>query len=91
MFEREAKREKILEARNREIRLKQRLMSDLGAEGEEAKEAMGGELAKAASAKFFEDPMVIQAEQEFFQVIDYETKGPEPGKLHKLIWLYFFK
>lgn len=77
MFEREAKREKILEARNREIRLKQRLMSDVGVEGDEMKEAIEV-FSKAVSTQFFEDPTVIQAEQEFFHVIDYETKGPEP-------------
>lgn len=82
MFERESRREKILEARNRELKLKLKTKSvafiptQLGEESElgegETEEQLGeGEL-------FLQDPMVVAATTEFHEVIDAETKVPEP-------------
>ncbi|RZC38774.1 dynein intermediate chain 3, ciliary [Asbolus verrucosus] len=81
MFERESKREKILEARNREIRLKQRAKSshmnlnmDEGGEGEVyqgIKKSEDGEI-------MFTDNNVVQAEAEFYLCIEQETKANLP-------------
>lgn len=74
MFERESKREKILEARNRELRLKlktksaQALTTESGTEIKE----------KEPSVQMLSDPLVMQAEEDFFQVIHYELYGPDP-------------
>lgn len=76
MFERESKREKILEARNRELRLKMKTKSaqQLGAESEaELKEK------EASQISFGSDPEVVAAEAEFFRVIDVELKGFDPN------------
>lgn len=69
MFERESKREKILEARNREIRLKQKAKtSTLNVEAET-------EERKAANIEaLFSDNNVLQAESEFYSCIKTETK-----------------
>uniref|UniRef100_A0A8C4T7K8 Dynein intermediate chain 2, axonemal-like n=1 Tax=Erpetoichthys calabaricus TaxID=27687 RepID=A0A8C4T7K8_ERPCA len=67
MFERESKREKILEARRRELRLKERGRSDQGKE-EEPKEAEPQEST---------EDLVARAEKEFFQAIESERKKRE--------------
>uniref|UniRef100_A0A667XJX1 Dynein, axonemal, intermediate chain 2b n=1 Tax=Myripristis murdjan TaxID=586833 RepID=A0A667XJX1_9TELE len=65
MFERETKREKILEARQRELRLKERSRSEQSREDDGAKEADGQE-----------DPeeLIARAEADFFSAIDAEIK-----------------
>lgn len=76
MFERESKREKILEARNREIKLKQKQKSaghipDEAVEDEE--EPVGsGEIDDA----MLQDSNVRQAEADFYAVIQQETAEP---------------
>ncbi|CAH0546097.1 unnamed protein product [Brassicogethes aeneus] len=68
MFERENRREKILEARFRELRLKQK-KSEMRMDASEA------QLAEDPSE--FVDKYVTQAEAEFKMIIDRETKPPE--------------
>ncbi|KAI1886582.1 hypothetical protein AGOR_G00197290 [Albula goreensis] len=67
MFERETKREKILEARHREMRLKERSRSEQSKE-EESKEAHGEESA---------EDLLAQAEKEFFDIVEGEIKKRE--------------
>lgn len=62
MFERETKREKILEARHREMRLKERSRSEQSRE-DEAKEADGEEST---------EELVARAETEFFHMLEAE-------------------
>ncbi|XP_064216038.1 dynein intermediate chain 3, ciliary isoform X2 [Tribolium castaneum] len=73
MFERESKREKILEARNREIRLKLKARSALNVP-EEGLEEEG----KPSAVDLFMDNNVVQAESDFYGVIEAETAEPEP-------------
>lgn len=63
MFERETKREKILEARQREIRLKERSRS------EQSREEDGGR-------EDGEDPdqLITRAEKDFYSVVDTELR-----------------
>ncbi|XP_028284097.1 dynein intermediate chain 2, axonemal, partial [Parambassis ranga] len=67
MFERETKREKILEARQREIRLKERSRSEQGQE-EEARREEGEE-----------DPeqLIARAESDFYNLVETELKRRE--------------
>ncbi|KAF5294468.1 hypothetical protein FQR65_LT01594 [Abscondita terminalis] len=74
MFEREAKREKILEARNREIRLKQKTKSAQGLPTESTTAIDKDEKEDALNS----DPLVIAAEEEFFEIVDAELKGIKP-------------
>ncbi|XP_056101402.1 dynein axonemal intermediate chain 2 [Rhinichthys klamathensis goyatoka] len=62
MFERETKREKILEARHREMRLKERSRSEQSRE-DEGKEADGEECT---------EELVARAETEFFHMLEAE-------------------
>lgn len=64
MFERETKREKILEARQREIRLKERSRSEQSREEEAAREEGG------------EDPeqLIARAESNFYSLVEAEEK-----------------
>merc|ERR1719445_2878923 len=81
MFERETRREKILEARNKEIRLKEKTKGMLGLGGLGAKKTggMAGALdmfrkkggGEADQAK--EDP-IEKAEREFFEIIKKEQE-----------------
>lgn len=73
MFERETRREKILEARNRELRLKHKVRSGTGVEDQKEKEP---------SEVAFIDSHVVAAETEFYQIIKQETK--EKGMLVNL-------
>ncbi|GJQ68712.1 hypothetical protein Trydic_g17247 [Trypoxylus dichotomus] len=75
MFERETRREKILEARNRELRLKHRVRS--GTALDEQKE-------KEPSEVVFADSYVISAETEFFQIIKEATKSTAEEEEHHL-------
>ncbi|XP_014462004.1 dynein axonemal intermediate chain 2 [Alligator mississippiensis] len=68
MFERETKREKILEARHREMRLKERARSE-GKE-EEAKEDGPSESP---------EELLARAQKEFFEIIDAERRRREQG------------
>lgn len=62
MFERETKREKILEARHREMRLKERSRSEQSRD-DDAKEADGEEST---------EELVARAETEFFHMLEAE-------------------
>lgn len=68
MFERETKREKILEARHREIRLKERSRSEQSKEEDTNREADGEESP---------EELIARAEAEFFEMIDSEMKRRE--------------
>uniref|UniRef100_A0AAR2JBL9 Dynein, axonemal, intermediate chain 2b n=2 Tax=Pygocentrus nattereri TaxID=42514 RepID=A0AAR2JBL9_PYGNA len=65
MFERETKREKILEARHREMRLKERSRSEQSKE-DEAKEGEGEESS---------EELVARIEKEFYEMIETEMKN----------------
>lgn len=64
MFERETKREKILEARHREMRLKERSRSEQSKD-EESKDGDGEESA---------EDLVTRAEKEFYEMVEAEMK-----------------
>ncbi|XP_039978069.1 dynein intermediate chain 2, axonemal [Xiphias gladius] len=64
MFERETKREKILEARQREIRLKERSRSEQGKEEEGGREE--GEESP--------DQLIIRAENDFYSMVETELR-----------------
>lgn len=64
MFERETKREKILEARQREIRLKERSRS------EQSREEEGGREEGEESP----DQLIARAENNFFSVVETELR-----------------
>ncbi|XP_018423722.1 PREDICTED: dynein intermediate chain 2, axonemal [Nanorana parkeri] len=67
MFERETKREKILEARHREMRLKERSKAEPGKE-EETKEDMPEDNT---------EEMIAKAEKDFLEIIEAERKRRE--------------
>lgn len=67
MFERETKREKILEARHREMRLKERSKAEPGKE-EESKEDQSEDNT---------EELVSRAERDFFDMIEAERKRRE--------------
>lgn len=67
MFERETKREKILEARHREMRLKERSRS------EQSKEDDGREMDGEENA----DDLLARTEKEFFDLVVAEKKKRE--------------
>ncbi|XP_053285703.1 dynein axonemal intermediate chain 2 [Pleuronectes platessa] len=64
MFERETKREKILEARQREIRLKERSRS------EQSKEEEGGQEEGEESP----DQLIVRAENDFYSMVEMEQR-----------------
>ncbi|XP_013416067.1 dynein intermediate chain 3, ciliary [Lingula anatina] len=66
IFERETRREKILDARHREMKLKERQKSSQGEHKQEEEE--GG---------YEEEDLVSKAEREFFETIEYEQKQKE--------------
>ncbi|XP_062331286.1 dynein axonemal intermediate chain 2 [Osmerus eperlanus] len=70
MFEREAKREKILEARQREMRLKERSRSEQSKEDDGAKDHDGEESA---------EELIARAEADFYEMVDAELKKREKG------------
>lgn len=76
MFERESRREKILEARNREIRLKMKAKSAQQLATESEMEITRKKKVDLCSTGM--DPQVEAAEADFFHVIDLEMKGTEP-------------
>ncbi|XP_075135471.1 dynein axonemal intermediate chain 2 [Leptodactylus fuscus] len=67
MFERETKREKILEARHREMRLKERSRAEPGKEEE----------AKDDKPEDNMEELIAKAEKEFFEIIEAERKKRE--------------
>lgn len=67
MFERETKREKILEARHREMRLKERSRSEQS-KHEETKDGEGEESV---------EDLVARAEKEFYEILEAEMKKRE--------------
>ncbi|XP_067101386.1 dynein axonemal intermediate chain 2 [Osmerus mordax] len=70
MFEREAKREKILEARQREMRLKERSRSEQSKEDDGAKDHDGEESV---------EELIARAEADFYEMVDAELKKREKG------------
>uniref|UniRef100_H3BDV5 Dynein axonemal intermediate chain 2 n=1 Tax=Latimeria chalumnae TaxID=7897 RepID=H3BDV5_LATCH len=68
MFERETRREKILEARYREMRLKERSKTEPGKEEE----------TKEPEPKEPTEDLIARAEKEFFEIIEAELKGKVP-------------
>lgn len=64
MFERETKREKILEARHREMRLKERSRSEQSKD-DESKDADGEESV---------EDLLARTEKEFFETVSAEQK-----------------
>ncbi|XP_071770928.2 dynein axonemal intermediate chain 2-like [Centroberyx gerrardi] len=68
MFERETKREKILEARQREIRLKERSRSEQSREDDSNREAEGEEHPEELTAR---------AEAEFYSMVESEIRRRE--------------
>lgn len=73
MFERESRREKILEVRNREIRLKMKTKTSQMVVADDADE----EVVKSAE-DLFADQHVRQAEKEFYEYIRKETTPEAP-------------
>ncbi|XP_035695576.1 dynein intermediate chain 3, ciliary-like [Branchiostoma floridae] len=67
MFERETKREKILESRHREMRLKERSKSEQGGGGDDHAEREG-------EGDEPEEDLVARAEKEFYEAIEAEKK-----------------
>lgn len=72
IFERETRREKILEARNREMRLKEKGKVE-GKEDDQKEEEASLDL----------DELVSKAEEEFFEIIFSELKRKEAEALKK--------
>lgn len=72
MFERESHREKILEVRNREIRLKMKTKTSQTVIDEEQ------ELVEKSAEDLFKDQHVQHAEADFYEVIRKETAPEEP-------------
>jgi len=72
MFEREAKREKILEARQREIRLKEKAKSQVPVAGGDGEEGDDAPSASALSAE--EQEMIQRAEDEFLAAVKNEIE-----------------
>ena len=70
MFEREAKREKILEARQREMRLKERSRSEQSKEEDGARDHDGEEST---------EELIRRAEADFYEMVDAELKKREKG------------
>jgi len=74
MFERETRREKILDARQREIRLKERGKT-------EGSKAEGEDGEKGDEEPFEEEDLYDKAEKEFFAIIEQEKKKqPAPSQ-----------
>ncbi|KAL3276240.1 hypothetical protein HHI36_020956 [Cryptolaemus montrouzieri] len=79
MFEREAKREKILEARNREIRLKAKTKSSTHVIEEETAKAEGEEGEEEEEEKDpYKDEFVQVAEADFYKIINRELEKDIP-------------
>merc|ERR1711983_593001 len=68
MFERETRREKILEARNKELRLKEKTKGILGLGGG----LMGATGDQKGDGDEEEEDPIMKAEKEFFQIIKEE-------------------
>ncbi|MED6288976.1 hypothetical protein CHARACLAT_031692 [Characodon lateralis] len=67
MFERETKREKILEARQREIRLKERSRSEQSREDEAGREDGEDDL----------EQLIARAENDFYSLVEAEMRRRE--------------
>ncbi|XP_076264362.1 dynein, axonemal, intermediate chain 2 [Rhynchophorus ferrugineus] len=76
MFERESRREKILEARNRELRLKQKTKQPQQAEVLDEEQIM--ENIAQVSEHVFADNLVQQAEIEFYETFEKEKQASQP-------------
>lgn len=66
MLEREAKREKILEARQKELRLKERSRSEQSREDEAGRDATEREESP--------EQLIARAEQDFFSMVEAEKR-----------------
>uniref|UniRef100_A0A6Q2X9Y3 Dynein, axonemal, intermediate chain 2b n=1 Tax=Esox lucius TaxID=8010 RepID=A0A6Q2X9Y3_ESOLU len=75
MFERETKREKILEARHREMRLKERSRSEQSKE-EDTKEGDGEESP---------EELITRIEKDFYEIVEAELKKRDKGEEKKAI------
>lgn len=73
MFERESHREKIMEARLRELKLKNKVKTGMYIPDEAAEEADRLQLEGAA---------IKAAEEEFYRVIENESNMPEPNGIN---------
>ncbi|XP_050305470.1 dynein intermediate chain 3, ciliary [Anthonomus grandis grandis] len=76
MFERESKREKILEARNRELRLKMKTKQPQ--QGDAIDEESIGENLESISDHIFADNSVKQAEADFYEIFEKEKRAAAP-------------
>uniref|UniRef100_A0A6Q2XUY2 Dynein, axonemal, intermediate chain 2b n=2 Tax=Esox lucius TaxID=8010 RepID=A0A6Q2XUY2_ESOLU len=74
MFERETKREKILEARHREMRLKERSRSEQSKE-EDTKEGDGEESP---------EELITRIEKDFYEIVEAELKKRDKGEEKKV-------
>jgi dynein intermediate chain 2, axonemal len=72
MFERETRREKILEARHREMKLKERVKSSKGHDDEAHEQPAEGE-----------ENLVERAEEDFYQAIEQEIKLREKREVER--------
>lgn len=75
MFEREGKREKILEVRNRELRLKLKTKA--------SSHLMVGEDKGKEAEEVFADKAVLAAEAEFFEVIRKQQQKAVPEEMEE--------
>ncbi|KAJ8972987.1 hypothetical protein NQ317_019018 [Molorchus minor] len=75
MFERESHREKILEARNRELRLKLKQEQE---KGEEEDEEGHADAEAEMDENVFTDHYVVQSEAEFYEIIQKEIAKNNP-------------
>lgn len=95
MFEREGRREKILEARNREIKLKLALeakASAIAVKAELEDEDLDEESIDAGTL-FLQNPAIVAATEEFNATIYTETRGhehvEEEGKLFLIVVTFY--
>lgn len=70
MFERETKREKILEARQREIRLKERSRSQQSREEETVQD----------DSKENHDQLIARAEKEFYSAVEADIRSTDQAR-----------
>ncbi|XP_018577180.1 dynein intermediate chain 3, ciliary-like [Anoplophora glabripennis] len=75
MFERESRREKILEARNRELRLK---LKQTKQAADNVDEDVAEEEVETVAEGVFQDNFVQQAETEFYQTIEKALAASKP-------------
>lgn len=73
MFERETRREKILEARNRELKLKEKEKATANADHDHKdKEKKDGDVAAPGDTPLKEVDPIEKAEKDFFKIVEEE-------------------